>query len=200
MTRRRKAFVFVLLLALAFVAVLGVTAIAVWRAAHTDDASTTTDTDVIIVLGAAQYQGEPSPVFIGRLEHAKLLFDDGRAPMIVVLGAGQPGDRTTEAASGREYLIAQGVPEASVVAQPEGTTTLESLEAAASFMRERDLTSAFLVSDPWHNLRLKRMAADVGIDGYASATWQSAAVSHETRGEGYFREVLAYIYYRLGGR
>jgi uncharacterized SAM-binding protein YcdF (DUF218 family) len=83
---------------------------------------------------------------------------------------------------------------------PEGNTTLESLRAAARVMRESGLGSAFLVSDPWHNARVERMANDVGIDGHASATWQSAATSQETRLEGYVRETLAYLYYRVFGR
>jgi len=67
-------------------------------------------------------------------------------------------------------------------------------------MRERDLSSAFLVSDPWHNLRIRRMARDLGIRAFASATWQSAAVSQSTRLEGYLRETFAYLYYRVSGR
>jgi uncharacterized SAM-binding protein YcdF (DUF218 family) len=67
-------------------------------------------------------------------------------------------------------------------------------------MRERDLHSAFLVSDPWHNLRIERMASDLGFEGHASATWTSAATTEETRLGGYVRETLAYLYYRVTGR
>jgi uncharacterized SAM-binding protein YcdF (DUF218 family) len=67
-------------------------------------------------------------------------------------------------------------------------------------MGQNGMHSAFLVSDPWHNLRIKRMAKDLGIEGYASATWHSAATTPETRGEGYLREIAAYLYYRFGGR
>ena len=196
----RRTILLLLLVALVPLAVIGVTAVAVWNAAHTDDASLVDRADVILVLGAAQYQGEPSPVFEGRLEHALLLYEDGRAPQIVVLGAGQPGESDTEAEAGRQYLLDHGVPAWDVGAEPEGSTTLESLQAARRYMRERGMQSAFLVSDPWHNLRVERMAKDLGIEGYASATWQSAAVSQETRGPGYLREVFAYLYYRLFGR
>jgi len=78
--------------------------------------------------------------------------------------------------------------------------SLESLEAAVDWMHERDLVSAFLVSDPWHNLRVRRMASDLGIRGYLSATWHSAARSEQTRLAGYVREVFAYLYYRVVGR
>lgn len=187
-------------LAVAGLLVLGVTAFAVWRAAHTDDASRVERADVILVLGAAQYDGEPSPVFEGRLRHAALLYREGRSDTVVVLGGAAPGDRTSEAEAGRDWLIAnEDLPADAVVASPIGGTTLESLRAAADWMHQRDLGSAFLVSDPWHNLRVKRMASDLGIEGYASATWQSAARTEGTRLDGYVRETFAYLLYRIVG-
>jgi uncharacterized SAM-binding protein YcdF (DUF218 family) len=186
---------------LAVAGIILATAFAVWRAAHTDDARRIDRADVILVLGAAQYSGRPSPVFVGRLEQAKLLFQQGRAGAVVVLGGKRPGDVTTEAQAGRDYLLAQGLPSADVFAEPRGNTTFESLEAAARFMRGMGMQSAFLVSDPWHNLRIKRMAGDLGIRAYASATWHSAARSTATRLAGYVRETFAYLAYRLfGGR
>jgi vancomycin permeability regulator SanA len=198
---RRHPFIatvsFLVLLAIGFVAGC---AIVVWRSAHHDDASELDRADAIVVLGAAQYDGEPSPVFAGRLDHAALLFGQGRADRVLVLGASQPGDRFTEAEAGASYLVDAGVPSGSVVEVPEGHTTLESLRAAARVMRQNGLASAFLVSDPWHNARVERMARDLGIEGHASATWQSAATSQDTRLEGYVRETLAYLYYRVFGR
>jgi vancomycin permeability regulator SanA len=190
--------------AVAFVVLLGVgflagCAIVVWRAAHHDDASQIDRADAIVVLGAAQYDGEPSPVFAGRLDHAALLFEQGRADRVFVLGGAQPGDRFTEAEAGTGYLVAHGVPEEAIVPVPTGHTTFESLRAAARVMREGGIESAFLVSDPWHNARVERMAGDLGIDGHASATWQSAARSQDTRLEGYVRETFAYLYYVLLG-
>jgi len=188
------------LLGVVLVAVVVVTFVAVWRAAHTDDASTVDRADAIVVLGAAEYDGQPSPVFAGRLDHAELLYEQHRAPIVIVLGGGQPGDVTTEAEAGRDYLVQQGLPADAVVAEPVGHTTMESLRAAASYMRDHGLRSAFLVSDPWHNLRVRRMASDLGIEGFVSATWHSAARSEETRFPGYVRETFAYIYYRVFGR
>jgi vancomycin permeability regulator SanA len=188
------------LVALALVLLpIAVSAVAVWRAAHTDDASRIDQADVIVVLGAAQYGGEPSPVFRGRLDHGKLLFDQGFADRIMVLGAGQEGDEFTEAEAGAGYLAEQGVPSDAIAVSPEGSTTFESLEAAARRMMASGLDSAFLVSDPWHNLRIERMAQDLGIEGYASATWHSAAESQSTRFSGYARETFAYLYYRVFG-
>ena len=198
--RRHPVVVGVVVVAAGAILVLGGTVVAVWRAAHTDDASRIDHADVILVLGAAQYDGKPSPVFQGRLRHAALLYREGRSSTVVVLGGAAPGDRTSEAEAGRDWLIQdEGLPSGAVVASPVGGTTLESLRAAADWMRERDLRSAFLVSDPWHNLRVKRMASDLGIEAYASATWQSAARTERTRLEGYVRETFAYLVYRLLG-
>ncbi|MBI4260762.1 MAG: YdcF family protein [Actinobacteria bacterium] len=198
---RRHPVLFTLLgVAAVALGVLAATAAAVWRAAHTDDARRRSRVDVIVVLGAAQYQGDPSPVFVGRLEHAELLYRQGRAGAVLVLGGNRPGDVTTEAETGRAYLIAEGLPAEDVFASPSGSTTLESLRGAWSFMRERGMESAFLVSDPWHNLRIKRMAGDLGMESFASATWRSAATTEGKRLEGYVRETFAYLYYRLFGR
>jgi uncharacterized SAM-binding protein YcdF (DUF218 family) len=190
------AVAFVVLLSVGFVAGC---AIVVWRAAHHDGASDIDRADAIVVLGAAQYDGEPSPVFAGRLDHAALLYEQGRAERVLVLGAGQPGDRSTEAEAGRAYLIDHGVPAEAIIPVPRGHTTFESLEAAVPVLRDGGMRSAFLVSDPWHNARVERMAGDLGIDGHASATWRSAATSQETRFEGYVRETFAYLYYRVFG-
>jgi uncharacterized SAM-binding protein YcdF (DUF218 family) len=188
---------FVVLLLVGFVAGCG---IVVWQAAHHDDASEIDRADAIVVLGAAQYDGEPSPVFAGRLDHAALLYDQGRAERVLVLGGGQPGDRFTEAEAGRRYLMENGLPGDAIIPVPEGHTTFESLRAIVPVMREAGMDTAFLVSDPWHNARVERMARDLGIEGHASATWQSAATSQDTRFEGYVRETFAYLYYRvLGG-
>jgi len=200
LVRRHPVLSFVALVLLVALALVGASAITVWRAAHDDDASHVDQADVIIVLGAAQYGGTPSPVFQGRLDHAVLLYRQGRADSVMVVGSKSPGDTTTEAEAGRDYLVSQGLPADSVLVEPVGRTTYESLVGAARYMREHGMRSAFLVSDPWHNARITRMASDLGFQGYASATWTSAATSEDTRFTGYARETLAYLYYRVFGR
>jgi vancomycin permeability regulator SanA len=196
---RRALRLVVLLVVAALLTPIAASAVAVWRAAHTDEASRVDRADTILILGAAQYGGDPSPVFRGRLDHGRLLYERGFAEHIIVLGAGRPGDAFSEAEAGERYLVGTGVPNGAVSASPEGTTTFESLDAAADLMREERLDSAFLVSDPWHNLRIRRMARDLGIEGYVSATWHSAAESQYTRLQGYARETFAYLYYRVFG-
>jgi len=198
--RRHPFLSGVALVLLVVLTVVGASAITVWRAAHDDDASHVDRADLIIVLGAAQYGGTPSPVFQGRLDHAVLLYRQGRADSVMVVGSRSPGDTTTEAEAGRDYLVSHGVPAGSVLVEPVGRTTYESLVGAARYMRNHGLRSAFLVSDPWHNARITRMASDLGIQGYASATWTSAATSEDTRFTGYARETFAYLYYRVFGR
>ena len=198
--RRHPVFGVVALVLLAALTVVGASAITVWRAAHNDDASHVDRADVIIVLGAAQYGGTPSPVFQGRLDHAILLYRQRRADSVMVVGSKSPGDTTTEAEAGGDYLVSQGVPAGSVLVEPVGRTTYESLLGASRYMNEHGMRSAFLVSDPWHNARITRMASDLGFQGYASATWTSAATSEETRFTGYARETFAYLYYRVFGR
>lgn len=198
--RRRGVLLVIFLVAGLAVAAVAASAVAVWRAAHTDEASRVDHADVILVLGAAQYGGDPSPIFQGRLRHAALLYDEGFSDRIMVLGAGQEGDLFTEAEAGARFLVDEGIPDEAVDASPQGRSTLESLQGAATRMRALGLSSAFLVSDPWHNLRIRRMARDLGIEGYVSATWHSAARSQYTRLQGYARETLAYLYYRVFGR
>jgi len=198
--RRHPVIVSAFAIGSTIIVILAVTAIAVWEAAHQDDARRVDHADVIAVLGAAQYNGRPSPIFEGRLRQGALLYQKGFAPRVLVLGGGKPGDRTTEADSGRAWLLANGLPDQAVYAEPEGNTTLQSLQAAAAWMAQRDFRTVFLVSDPWHNLRIKRMASDLGMTPMVSATFHSAARSQWTRLNGYTRETFAYLAYRILGR
>ncbi|OGO52181.1 MAG: hypothetical protein A2V84_02770 [Chloroflexi bacterium RBG_16_70_13] len=145
--------------------------------------------DAIVVLGAAQYDGTPSRIFEARLAHAVDLWQAGTAAVLVVTGGKAEGDRTTEAAAGRAYAIARGVPEAAILAEDEGRTTLESLENVAILMRAEGLSSAVFVSDRTHMLRVLRIATDEGIVAWGSPTssspietnlgWQVEATFHE---------------------
>ena len=182
------------------IAAIAASGVVVWRAAHHDDASQVDHADAIVVLGAAQYNGTPSPVFQGRLDQALRLWQQGKSDLIVTVGANQPGDTSTEAQAAESYLVDHGIPSDAIVAIPVGSTTYQSLQAAAQALHDRSLSTAFLVSDPWHNARIKAMANDLGLTGYASATWTSGATSEESRGKGYVRETFAYLYYRLFGR
>lgn len=197
--RHPVATLFALVVVLA-ASVVGVTAAAVWKAAHDDEARRIDHVQAIAVLGAAEYDTRPSPVFEGRLEHAVELYQRHFGSLVITLGGKQPGDVTTEADAARTWLTQHGVPSADVHAVPVGNDTLESLRAAAAYLRTRRVRTVFLVSDPWHNLRIRRMGRDLGMTAYVSATWHSAARSQWTRLSGYVRETFAYLYYRVLGR
>jgi vancomycin permeability regulator SanA len=198
--RRHPLVVGCALVVLAALGVLVGTGFAVWNAAHVDEARRVDHADLIAVLGAAEYSGRPSPVFTGRLEHAEQMYRQGFAEEVLVLGGNRPGDVTTEAAAGRAWLVDKGLPESAVFADPIGNDTLESVRGVATFMRDHHLSTVFLVSDPWHNLRIRRMARDLGVRAFVSATWHSAARSQWTRLSGYSRETFAYLSYRIRGR
>lgn len=142
-----------------------VTFVQVWRAATTDGAG---EADAIIVLGAAQYDGQPSPVLAARLDHAIALRARGVADVIVVTGGNRPGDRTTEASAGADYLLAHGVPDADIRREVSGRNSWQSLAAAARFLIEEGRTDVVLVSSPYHALRTEEIAAEVGLRGEAS--------------------------------
>ncbi len=140
--------------------------------------------DAIMVLGAAQFNGKPSPVLEARLSHAFDLWQQGLAPIIVVTGGKQPGDTFTEASSGAEYLIARGVPDAAIRREVRGKTSWESIAASARFLKAEGRTSVLLVSDPYHSLRIKGIAAEVGLTPYSSPTRTSPELyvrSHEIK-------------------
>jgi uncharacterized SAM-binding protein YcdF (DUF218 family) len=178
--RRRLSFV-VLGLFIVGLLYLFVTYFEVRRQEGRDEAR---KVDAIMVLGAAQFNGKPSPVLEARLSHAFDLWQQGLAPIIVVTGGKQPGDKFTEASSGAEYLIARGVPDAAIRREVQGKTSWESIAASARFLKAEGRTRVLLVSDPYHSLRIKGIAAEVGLRPYSSPTRTSPELyvrSHEIK-------------------
>jgi uncharacterized SAM-binding protein YcdF (DUF218 family) len=146
---------------------VGYTTWRIWDEGSHDDRRAS---DAIVVLGAAQYNGRPSPVFQARLDHAIELYHDGVAPILVVTGGKLPGDRTTEAAAARVYAVAHNVPDDAILVEDRGRTTLESLRSVGDLLHERRLSSAGFVSDRTHMLRVLRIARDEGVDAHGSPT------------------------------
>jgi len=156
--------------------------------------------DAIVVLGASQYNGTPSAVFAARLDHAKSLYDAHVAPRIITVGGGQPGDRTTEAQAGQDYLVSRGVPANAVLPLRTGSDTLQSVRAVAAAFKQHGWESAVIVTDPWHSLRARTMARDVKIDAQTSPERNGPIFSsRSTEGRYIVRETLAYIYYKIFG-
>ena len=142
----------------------------VWRASRLDQR---VPSGAIVVLGAAQYNGRPSPVLRARLDHAYGLFRDGLAPLIVVTGGIGKGDRESEADVGRRYLEGRGVPPLAIVVRGEGRSTAESMESVAAWLHGRQGGSVLLVSDGFHMCRLRLEARRVGIPAATSPTTTS---------------------------
>jgi uncharacterized SAM-binding protein YcdF (DUF218 family) len=126
--------------------------------------------DAIVVLGAAQYDGRPSPVLRARLDHAVTLYRRELAPVIIMTGGVGPGDTVSEAVVSQRYAVRQGIPPGAILTEREGLTTLQSMDGVARLMRARGLNRAVLVSDPFHMLRLKLLALRVGLRGFTSPT------------------------------
>lgn len=145
----------------------------------------------IVVLGAAQYAGKPSPVLRARLDHALDLWNRRLASLLILTGGTGLGDTTSEAAVGRTYARKRGVPDSAILVESEGRTTSESMRAVAGMLEVRGLQSALLVSDPFHMLRLRILARRFGFTPYTSPT-QTSPISpnREERWKYIFSESL----------
>lgn len=157
--------------------------------------------DVIVVLGAAEYRGKPSPVFEARLNHALFLYRQQWAPRILTTG-GAGGDPTfTEGEVGRAYLSSHDIPSEAILTETEGSSTVESTVAAAEIMRRMNLRSCIVVSDGYHIYRVKKMLESQGIKVYGSPRpAQPHDTPHDTWSEQwlYFRQAIAYGLWRIG--
>ena len=171
-------------------------AVRIWQQSRDDEQHSA---DAIVVLGAAQYNGDPSPIFEARLNHAAFLYDLGMSETVIVTGGKQPGDNFTEAEAGNRYLAEdKGVPAGSIV-EVGGNTTWESLQQVADVAADQDVDSLLLVSDPLHGYRIKTMANDLGFeDAYASpASYLNVNRSRLTKAKELVHEVASMLNYQI---
>ena len=175
----------------------GYTTYRVWAQGQKDEER---PADAIVVMGAAQYDGRPSPIFAARLDHGVELFLTGDAPRLVVTGGKAAGDRTTEAAVGRAFAIERGVPPDAILVEDQSRTTLESVRALSALLEEDGATTAIFVSDRPHMLRVLRMAADSGITALGSPT-RNSPIENDLAGrvDATVHELGALAYYFLAG-
>jgi uncharacterized SAM-binding protein YcdF (DUF218 family) len=152
----------------------------VWGWSRRDDAAgaSTRVADAIVVLGAAQYAGRPSPVLQARLDHAQALYERGLAPFVVLTGGRGDGDTLSEAGAGRRYLVAHGVPSQALRSEDAGRTTFASMWHAADTLTRLEATTVLLVSDPFHMLRLSMLARLHGLTPRVSPTRTSPISRH----------------------
>jgi uncharacterized SAM-binding protein YcdF (DUF218 family) len=169
----------------------------IWRQSLADENRTA---DAIVVLGAAQYDGDPSPIFQARLDQAAYLFNEGFSQTVIVTGGKLPGDRFTEAEAGEMYLSEQkGVAADRILGETEGSTTLESMEAVKGLADDQGISSVLLVSDPMHSERIKRIALDLGFEeAYTSpANYLYLNRSFATKFKELLRETGSLLAYEL---
>lgn len=149
---------------------VGGTFVQVWQASRADQAQ---EAGAIVVMGAAQYNGEPSPVFEARLDHGRELYEQGLSDVVVVTGGRQEGDEFSEAQAGALWLQEHGVPEEALRLEVQGRNSWESLAASARFLEEDGIDDVMIVSDPYHSKRLEEIASEVGLEAYVSPTEDS---------------------------
>ena len=165
---------------LVLIVVLGYYLVSLYQVWSTGRGDQARPVDAIVVMGAAQYDGEPSPQLAARLDHAVELWPQGIAPLVVVTGGNQPGDRFTEAEASARYLVERGVPEDAIVLENEGGNSYESLDGVARQLGERGLSDVLIVTDPYHSLRSRLIAEDLGLTAYVSPTPSSVVTGGES--------------------
>lgn len=189
----RRLVVLLIVAVLAYPAWL---AFRIWDQSHNDEVR---GADAIVVLGAAQYDGRPSPILQARLDQATYLWEEDLSDILIVTGGKQEGDRFTEAEASHRYLEERGVPADNIFEEESGRTTLESLEHVRDIATEQGIDSVLLVSDPLHSERIKRMAYDLGFEeAYTSpASYVHLNRSRETKVKQLVREVGSLIVYEI---
>jgi len=166
----------------------------VFRHAHSDEAQMA---DVIVVLGAAQYHGRPSPILRARLDHALQLYRDGLAPRLITTGGQGKGAQFTEGDVSKRYLSEHGVPAEHIIAEQQGQSTMQSVVGVSAIMARMNLSSCIVVSDGYHIHRIKKMLEKQGVRVYGSPRTPGDD-SPWVRGQYYIRETVGYILWRLG--
>jgi len=185
--RRFISFILLLLIAIPLY-VVG----SVWYTARNTEP---VKSDFILVMGAAQFDGRPSDILKSRLEHALDIYKAGYAPKIYTVGAGAPGDRTTEAAASKAWLIDRGVKKNNVIAVAKGRDTLGSTKAYVEAANKAKLKSVIIVTDPYHCLRSKKMAQDLGLLASCTAVESGPASVANSEFKYLARESGAYLAY-----
>jgi len=181
--RRRRPWRWVLLgIGVVVLLAVGYYAITLYQVWSTGRSEYDGPADAIVVMGAAQYDGRPSPQLAARLDHVVELWPQGVAPLVVVTGGKRPGDRFTEAQASASYLEERGVPAEAIVLEDQGTNSYQSLRAVAGLLAARGLDDVVIVTDPYHALRSKLTAEQVGLTAHVSPTPSSVVRGRDAAG------------------
>jgi uncharacterized SAM-binding protein YcdF (DUF218 family) len=153
--------------------------------------------DAIVVFGAAEYAGRPSPVFRARLDHAYDLFQRGTAPVVITTGGSAADPTFSEGGVGHDYLMRRGIPEAKLIAETQGTDTASSAERVAVIMRTNRMHTCVAVSDEYHVFRIRKLLENEGVQVYVAPRPDSRPRSLWQRGLAVLREAASYVAWRL---
>lgn len=153
--------------------------------------------DAIIVFGAAEYDGRPSPVFRARLDHAYTLYEKKLAPIVIVSGGAGGDPRFSEGGVGRDYLTTRGIPDRHLIAETQGDSTSETAERVGVIMRANGWNTCIAVSDPYHVFRTKRMLEREGLATYVSPRPQETPLSATTKALTVMREALSLTLWKM---
>src|ERR1041385_5903182 len=183
--RARKIILVIVSLCVAYV---GFTYYEIAKQSETDE---TRKADAIVVFGAAEYAGRPSPVLKARLDHSLDLYNQGVAPFLVTTVGNGDDPNFSEGGVGRAYLMAKGVPDAHIIAETQSDDTNESAQRVAAIMRANKMTTCLVVSDGYHIYRIKHMMAEQGVTAYGAPRPGTKELNSFKRAGLYLREVAS---------
>jgi len=178
-----------------FALFLGITGTRIVRAASE---SPTKKADAIVVFGAAEYAGRPSPVFRARLDHAFELFRQGMAPVVITTGGAAQDPDFSEGGVGRDYLLRRGIPEKDLIGETQGSDTAQSADRVANIMRANGMRTCIAVSDAYHVFRIRALLEHEGVQVEVAPRPESRPKPLVSRFEAVMREAMSYLIWKLG--
>lgn len=153
--------------------------------------------DAIVVFGAAEYAGHPSPVYRARLDHAYELFERGLAPVVITTGGSGADPSFSEGGVGHDYLMRRGIPDANLIAETQGSDTARSAERVAVIMRTNHMRSCLAVSDAYHVFRIRKLLEHQGVTVFLAPRPDSRPHALHQRLDAVLREAFSYMLWRL---
>ena len=198
MPSSRRLRIWVRFLGILVVAAVGWVAAVYWLVSRQADQDESRQAEAIVVFGAAEYSGHPSPIYRARLDHAYTLFKKGMAPLIITTGGAAEDPSFSEGGVGRDYLVLRGVPDGDIIAETQSSDTSQSAARVANILRANGLHNCLAVSDGYHMFRVKQMLERHAITVYASPRPDSRLPSRWERMRVKLREVMSYTAWRLG--
>lgn len=169
-----------------------------WQVVHEADKQELHAADAIVVFGAAEYAGRPSPVLRARLDHAYDLFKQNLAPVVITTGGAAADPSFSEGGVGRDYLMHRGIPERDLIAETQGSDTAQSAQRVAVIMHTNGMQTCLAVSDEYHVFRIKKLLQREGVEVYVAPRSGSRPHSILARMIAVFREAVSYLVWKVG--